>query len=124
VADDNQDPPTLAPKETSELASTAARWAPDVMERFKRGEKGEDVVSVLMKEGLGEHEIQAAFAMAIGLAKRERRRKDRLAGALWLVVGSTLVGLAHFTAGSHAVHYVLAWGAVLFGLYRVVRSFK
>lgn len=107
-----------------ESADSAKDWAPEVMARFKRGEKGEAVVAALMEEGLSTEEIQAAFARAIQMAKDERRRKDRRAGALWLVAGSVLVGLAHFTANSTLVHYVLAWGSVAFGLYRVARSFK
>jgi hypothetical protein len=114
----------VEPADSVEVEEAARRWAPEVMARFKRGEKGEVVVAALMEEGLSTEQIQAAFARAIQMAKDERRTKDRRGGALWLIAGSVLVGLAHFTPNSTALHYVLAWGAVAFGLYRLARSFK
>jgi hypothetical protein len=114
----------VEPGDSTPDADVVERWAPEVMERFKRGEKGEAVVAALMEQGLEPEQIQAAFAQAIQMAKHDRRKKDRRGGALWLVAGSVLVGLAHFTPNSTALHYVLAWGAVAFGIYRIARSFK
>jgi hypothetical protein len=107
----------------SDPAAAAERWAPDVMARFKRGEPGERVVIALMEEGLDEHEIKAAFELAIKLAKHERRGKDRLFGALWLGSGLLMTWLS-FRGTSSVLHYTLAFGAVGFGLFRIVKSFR
>ncbi|MCB9581448.1 MAG: hypothetical protein H6717_30735 [Polyangiaceae bacterium] len=109
--------------EPSDPEKAAERWAPEVMARFKRGEKGEQVVIHLVQQGLDEHEVKAAFERAIQLAKHERRGKNRLYGGLWLASGALMTWLS-FRGESSPLHYVLAFGALGFGLYQIVKSFR
>lgn len=100
------------------------RLATEVKALFERGMSGEQVVGELMARGMDEAAIRTALGRALTLAKRERRSRDRFRGALWLGLGTLLAGLAHFTPRSTPLHYVLAWGVVAFGVYRIARSFK
>jgi hypothetical protein len=47
--------------------------------------------------------------------------KNMLFGALWFVVGIVVTAVTYQSA-SHGGHYIIAWGAVLFGAIQFLRG--
>jgi hypothetical protein len=59
---------------------------------------------------------------AIRSARRNAGRKQMWVGAAW-IVGGVLVTVISYAAASRGGTYLLAWGAVIFGAYDMIRGF-
>jgi hypothetical protein len=106
------------------------------------GESETVVVQWLRKKGLSDQQIGSTLRRAHArIAAREsapsfavereaqeasaQRDKDRLHGGLWFGGGLALTLLSLMSAeGSGGGRYILAWGPMLYGGYRLLKSFR
>jgi hypothetical protein len=54
-------------------------------------------------------------------ANREVARKNMVFGAIWCI-GGTLVTALTYQAASGGGHYIIAWGAIIFGGFQFLRG--
>ncbi len=90
-------------------------YAADYM--VNQGKSPEETKAQLVQKGLDEASaamIVDKLEEAVIAAKRERANKDMLYGALWCI-GGTAVTLGTMSAASGGGHYVITWGAIVFG---------
>lgn len=77
----------------------------------------EETKQILMNQGVSEESAQLLVDKVdgeIANAKGSRAKKDMLYGALWCI-GGTAVTVLTYSAASGGGHYVIAWGAIVFG---------
>ena len=92
---------------------------------LKQGLTQDDIKIRLMQEGLPEDAATAVIDNLMQMqmeAKRRAGRRNMVVGALWAVGGLIVTGASYAAAGA-GDRYILAWGAVVFGLVQVVRGF-
>ncbi|MGC4103782.1 hypothetical protein [Ferruginibacter sp.] len=79
----------------------------------------------LVEQGLNENAAQTVVDNIddqIKAAKRKRGNKDMLYGGLWCA-GGTIITIATYSAASEGGgHYVVAWGAIIFGAIQFFRG--
>ena len=89
---------------------------------FKQKKSAEETHDILMAKGLCAYD--ADYVISIIMQYREEKRtaggKNMLYGALWCI-GGLLVTFLTYSAASDGGTYVVAWGAVIFG---VIQFFK
>lgn len=98
-----------------EFVQAVYQHAADLM---KKGAKNEAVVSNLIEQGLDEESANTVVNNLIEVRnkqKKEQGKKNMLFGALW-GVGGIIVTAATYGAASAGGHYVVAWGAIVFGV--------
>ena len=87
-------------------------------EQLKNGVAEEQVRGQLREKGLDEESagiVVANLVKARAEAKREAGKKHMIYGALW-AIGGTIVTAATYSAASGGGKYVVAWGAIVFGV--------
>ncbi|HMR74689.1 MAG TPA: hypothetical protein PKD61_06245 [Polyangiaceae bacterium] len=111
-----------------------------MMQSLHDGESEAVVVQWLDKKGLSDKQIGSVLRDArsrLAAARPEskpsadrdaervsaQRDKDRLYGGLWLAAGLAVTVFSYMGAeGSGGGRYVLAWGPMLYGGYRLLKS--
>jgi len=103
-------------KITQAIASEAAKM-------IHLGKKRQEVSTFLATKGLNDIE---ARDLINGLAKalQAQYMKGVKSGILWVIGGGALTAFTYYKAASTSGggHYLVAWGAVIFGLFDIVRG--
>lgn len=89
------------------------------------GKQPSTIVSELVGAGWAqEHAADFLYQVnvAIRSARRNAGRKQMWIGAAW-VAGGVLVTVISYAVASRGGTYLLAWGAVIFGAYDLIRGF-
>jgi hypothetical protein len=134
--------PTEQPKTKKRKKKKKKSHVAVVAQALVDGERETSVRGWLEKKGLAPDEIDAVVARARDLIRerveereaeheaiyegesREERRKNLLYGALWFG-GGLLLTIGTYSAADDAGggRYVLAWGPMLYGGYKLLKSF-
>jgi hypothetical protein len=116
----------------SELAPTAAQQQLQQAYGLAAQQMQAGATSDAIERSLADHGYDAQtarmvvsdLAAAVAEAKRKAGRKNMLYGALWCI-GGTAVTAATYQAAATSPgggHYVVAWGAILFGAIQFFRG--
>jgi hypothetical protein len=115
----------------SELAPTAAQQLQQAYDtaaqQMQAGAASDAIERSLVDHG---HDAQIArmvvtdLTAAVAEAKRRAGRKNMLYGALWCIGGTAVTAATYQAAASSSGggHYVVAWGAILFGAIQFFRG--
>jgi hypothetical protein len=101
------------------------QYGPMAADSLARGGSEERAYEELRSYGLSKRD--ARFALEFGremlTARRERATRDKLHGALWAGGGLLVTVLTYSAASEGGGGYVVTWGAMLYGAYRLIRGF-
>jgi hypothetical protein len=110
----------------TDLQEQGQSWTQTALNLLASGMPEEDVVQRLQLLGLAPARAEAIVSLMAG--RRERldwgaARKDIGQGALWFVLGTVVTAGSYYfsTPGSS---FLLAWGAIIFGLLQFLRGWR
>ena len=96
-------------------------------EQMRAGTASATIEKNLMERGLDAESARAVvsnLATAMAKAKKQAGRRNMLIGALWCVGGTAITAVTYQAAISSpgGGHYLVAWGAILFGGIQFLRG--
>lgn len=86
-------------------------------ELMRNGVRDSEIIANLVEQGLESETAEIVVNNLIEMRakqKQEQGQKNMGFGALWCI-GGTVVTVATYNAASGGGHYVVAWGAIVFG---------
>jgi len=86
-------------------------------ELMRNGTKEQAIVNNLVEQGLDAESANVVVSNLVKARKEQKQeqgKKNMGFGALWCI-GGLVVTAATYSAASNGGHYVVAWGAVVFG---------
>lgn len=98
------------------------RFAADLM--FEQKKTDVEVKQILVEQGLREEDAKIVISnlqAQMKEAKSKAADKNMLYGALWCI-GGLLVTFLTYSAASGGGHYIVAWGAVVWGGWQFLKG--
>lgn len=86
-------------------------------EQMRNGTKNHAIVNNLVEQGLDEESANIVVSNLVKARKEQKHeqgKKNMIFGILWFI-GGLVVTAATYSAASNGGHYIVAWGAVIFG---------
>ena len=95
------------------------------VEQLKAGSSPEQIQATLVEKGLSQEiaeTIVSNLTRVVSEAKSKAGKKNMVYGALWCVGGIIVTAVTYSSASDGGGHYVVAWGAIIFGAIQFFRG--
>jgi hypothetical protein len=94
-------------------------------EQMRNGASPEQIQATLVEKGLPQEAAEAVVSnlgRAMSDAKSKAGKNNMLYGALWCIGGIVVTAVTYSSASEGGGHYVVAWGAIIFGAIQFFRG--
>ena len=110
-------------REEQEIVNQIYGFAANMM--FEQEKTSEETKQALVEQGLKPEDAEIVVSnlqAQIKQAKDEVANKNMLYGALWCGGGLLVTALTYSAASENGGSYVVAWGAVIFGAWQLLKG--